>query len=107
TGPRLGAVFRTWEIDGERVSSRDPNVQIPAHARALEHFQSLTLAETYVTHSQPDRAALRPRGQGLELVPITHPSDLYVGERFEFAVHFEGAPLADQKVEISEAVWTS
>ncbi len=107
TGPRYGALFRTWEIDGKRESSRDPAVAIPADAKVLSNFQSLTLAETYVTIGEPDRGALRPRGKGIELVPVTHPNDLYAGETFEFVVQYDGEPLADQKVEIAEAVWTS
>lgn len=107
TGPRLGAVFRTWELDGERQSSREPDVVVPEGARNLAHFQSLTLAEAYVSHTRPDRAALKPYGQGLELVAISHPTDLYVGERFELVVQFEGRPLPEQTVEFSEAVWTS
>lgn len=107
TGPRLGALFRTWEIDGKRESARDPSVKIPAGAKVLSDFQSLTLAETYVTAGAPDRGALAAYGKGLELVPVTHPNDLYVGERFEFVVQYDGQPLADQKVDITEAVWTS
>src|SRR3546814_167991 len=33
TGPRHGALFRTWEVDGKRESSRDPDVKIPAGAK--------------------------------------------------------------------------
>lgn len=106
-GPRLGATFRTWEVDGKQQSSRDPEAKIPAGAKVLSNFQSLTLAETYVTVGAPDRGALRPRGRGIELVPVTHPGDLFVGESFEFTVQYDGKPLADQKVEITEAVWTS
>ncbi|MEL1265419.1 DUF4198 domain-containing protein [Pseudoxanthomonas putridarboris] len=107
TGPRLGALFRTWEANGKQESSRDPDARIPAGAKMLANFQSLTLAETYVSVGAPDRGALRARGKGLELVPATHPNDLYVGETFEFTVQYDGKPLADQKVEITEAVWTS
>lgn len=107
TGHRYGALFRTWEINGERVSSRDPAVQIPAGANVLSNFQSLTVAETYVSVGEPDRGALVPRGKGLELVPIDHPNDLYTGEKFRFTVQYDGMPLSDQKVEITEAVWTS
>jgi uncharacterized GH25 family protein len=107
TGPRLGAQFRTWEQNGKQESSRDADAEIPAGAKVLANFQSLTLAETYVTVGAPDPGALRARGQGIELVPTTHPNDLFVGETFEFAVHYDGKPLADQKVEITEAVWTS
>lgn len=107
TGPRLGALFRTWEVDGKRESSRDPATKIPAGAKVLSNFQSLTLAETYVTVGAPDRTALQPRNTGIELVPTSHPNDLFVGETFDFIVQYDGVPLADQKVEITEAVWTS
>jgi uncharacterized GH25 family protein len=107
TGPRLGALFRTWERDGKRESTRDPAVKIPAGAKVISDFQSLTRAETYVSVGAPDRGALAARGSGLEFVPVTHPDDLYVGESFEFLVQYDGKPLAGQKVEITEAVWTS
>lgn len=107
TGPRLGARFRTWEIGGKRESSRDPAAKIPAGAKPISDFQSLTLAETYVSVGAPDRGALIARGKGLEFVPVSHPSDLYVGEEFEFVVRYDGQPLAAQKVDVSEAVWTS
>lgn len=107
TGPRLGALFRSWEIDGKRVSARDPAVPIPAGAKLISNFQSLTLAETYLSVAAPDRAALAARGQGLEFVPVSHPNDLYVGEAFDFVVQYDGKPLPAQQVEVSEAVWTS
>ena len=107
TGTRLGAHFRSWEVDGKRASSRDADAKIPAGAKIVSDFQSLTRAETYVTVGAPDRAALAPRGKGLELVPVDHPNDLYVGERFRFVVQYDGKPLAGQKVEVTEAVWTS
>jgi uncharacterized GH25 family protein len=107
TGPRLGALFRTWEVNGKRESSRDASVKIPAGAKVIANFQSLTLAETYISVGAPDRTALAARGTGLEFVAVTHPSDLYVGETFEFVVQYDGKPLANQKVEVTEAVWTS
>lgn len=107
TGPRLGARFRTWEVGGKRESSRDASAKIPAGAKVVSDFQSLTLAEAYVSVGAPDRIALAARGRGLEFVPVAHPNDLYVGERFEFVVQYDGKPLANQKVEVTEAVWTS
>lgn len=104
TGHRLGALFRTWEVDGKRESSRDASVPIPPHAKVIQNFQSLTLAETYLSVGEPNRTALAPRNKGLEIAAIDHPSDLYVGESFRFQVLFDGSPLANQKVEITEAV---
>jgi len=107
TGERLGAVFRTWEIDGRKVSSRDAKEPVPAGAKVISNFQSRIRAETYLTVGAPDRGALRPYGQGLELVPVTHPDDLYSNEPVEFELRFDGKPLADTPVQINEAVWSS
>lgn len=107
SGLRQGAVFRTWEVDGKRESTRDPEATIPDGARRLPSFQAITIAETYLTIDAPDRGALKPRGTGIEIIPQTHPADLYTGESFVFTVLHDGKPVADQPVEISEAVWTS
>ncbi len=102
TGRRYGAVFRIYEQDGERKSTRgsDP---LPAGAKLLEHFQSLTLAETYVTLGAPDKGALQPYGTGLEIVPVTHPNDIYQGEPAKLTLLFDGKPLAEQTLQIFKA----
>lgn len=100
TGPRLGAIFRTWERDGKVEVARDPQQPMPADARLLAHYQSLSVSEAYVTAGAPTREALAPSGKGLEVVPVTHPSDLFTNERFDFMVQFDGRPLAGQKVDI-------
>ncbi len=107
TGPRLGARFRTWEIGGKRENSRDPAAKVPDGATVVSDFQSLTRAETYVSVGAPDRAALAPRNRGLELVAVSHPDDLYVGETFEFVVQYDGRPLPAQALTVTEAVWSS
>ena len=100
TGPRLGAVFRTWERNGKTESARDPQQVMPADAKLLAHYQSLSISEAYVTADRPSVKALAAVGKGLEIVPITHPSDLFVDEKFKFIVQFDGKPLVDQKVSI-------
>ncbi|MBN8480593.1 MAG: DUF4198 domain-containing protein [Xanthomonadales bacterium] len=107
TGPRVGAVFRNWEIDGHKESTRDPEAVIPEGATRLPSYQAITLAETYLTIGAPDRGALKPRGSGIEIIPVTHPADLYSGESFVFEVLQDGKPVADEAVEVTEAVWTS
>lgn len=103
SGRRLGAVFRTWQLDGKTESTRDPAKALPAGARLIAHYQSVNLAESYVTLGAPSRTALAPAGAGLEIVPVTHPSDLYTGESFAFELRFDGAPLAGATVEIFPA----
>ncbi len=104
TGNRLGAVFRTWEVNGKTESSRDPSKPLPAGAKLLSHYQSLSRSEVYLTAGGPTTVALKPYGTGLELVPVTHPNDLYRGEHFDFIVQYDGKPLADQKVEFNRAM---
>lgn len=103
SGQRLGAVFRTWELDGKKESTRDPAKALPAGATLLAHYQSVNLSEAYVTLGAPTRTALAPYGNGLEIVVVTHPSDLYTGEHFAIEVRFDGAPLPGAKVEIFPA----
>lgn len=100
TGPRLGAIFRSWDLNGKVEVARDPATPVPAGAKLLSHYQSLSISEAYVTAGAPTKAALAPSGQGLEIVPVTHPSDLFAGETFEFTVQFNGQPLAGQKVDL-------
>ncbi|HVJ39023.1 MAG TPA: DUF4198 domain-containing protein [Stenotrophomonas sp.] len=107
TGERLGAVFRTWEVKGRKVTSRDAAEPAPQGAKLISSFQSRIRAETYLTVGMPDWGALRAYDQGLELVPLTHPDDLFAGEPIEFELRFDGKPLADSPVQLSEAVWTS
>lgn len=100
TGPRLGAIFRSWEHGGKVEVARDPATPMPSGARLLSHYQSLSISEAYVTAGTPTRAALAGSGKGLEIVPATHPSDLFAKEAFDFAVQFDGQPLAGQKVDL-------
>jgi len=104
TGNRLGAVFRTWEVNGKTESSRDPAKPLPPGATLTSHYQSLSRSEVYLTAGAPTTPALKPYGVGLELVPVTHPSDLYRGEHFDFIVQYDGKPLPAQKVEIHRAL---
>lgn len=100
TGPRLGAVFRTWERNGKTESARDPQQAVPADAKLLSHYQSLSISEAYVTAGKPSAKALAPLGKGLEIVAVTHPNDLFVNEKFDFIVQYDGKPLPNQKVSV-------
>lgn len=103
TGVRHGAVFRMYEINGERKGTRDPSEVLPKEAKLLDHFQSVTLAETYITLGAPTKPALKPYNKGLEVVAVTHPNDVYDGEAFRVQVLFDGKPLAAQELHIFTA----
>jgi uncharacterized GH25 family protein len=100
TGVRLGSIFRSWEQDGKVEISRDGSKTPPPGVKLLSHYQSHSISEAYVTAGAPNQRALAPTQQGLEIAPITHPNDLFTGEKFEFTVLFDGKPLAGQTVDI-------
>lgn len=66
---------------------------VPATAERAESVQMLK-AETYVSKGAPNKAALAPSGKGLELVPVTHPDEVYAGDAFKFSFVKDGQPLA-------------
>lgn len=100
TGSRLGRVFRTYVLDGKRKRMRDPSKPLPEGAEPLDHFQSLTRAEAYVSKGAPTKTALQPIGKGLEFIARTHPNEVYVGEPFNLRAHYDAAPLSNLKVDV-------
>lgn len=103
TGSRLGRVFKSYELDGKRHGMKDPTAALPKGAKLLNHFQSITTAETYVSRGAPSNKAIKRRNHGLEIYPVTHPNEVYAGEDFTFQVFFEGQALSDQKLDIFHA----
>ncbi len=65
-----------------------------------EPVQSIRRNETFVTSGKPTDAALKPSGIGLELAPVTHPNDLFAGEKASFRFLIDGKPAPDLEVEI-------
>lgn len=104
SGVREGAVFKSWLQDGKTINSRDPNQQPPAGVPLTAHFQSITLAETYVSKGKPTTTALTPWGKGLELQFMSHPNDLYINQPVKARLWFEGKPLANHDVQIHRAM---
>lgn len=100
TGKRLGAIFVVYEEDGERKTARNAEFKLPAGAKVLEKYQSITIAETYVSKGAPDDKATTARGAGLEISAQTHPNDIFAGDNHALQVLFEGKPLADASIDI-------
>ena len=74
--------------------------QVPKNAKKLQVGQSVSRVETFVTNGSPNETALQPNGVGLELVPVTHPNDLFAGEEAKFRFQIDGKPAANLDVEI-------
>jgi uncharacterized GH25 family protein len=97
-------LFASYEQNGEKKRWRGTAEafakEIPADAKNLEVNQSQGRVETFVTAGAPNDTALKTTGQGLELVPVTHPNDLFAGEPAKFRLLLDGKPAADLDVEI-------
>lgn len=72
--------------------------EIAATAKDLQVSQMQTRVETFVTAGKPTDAVLKPTGNGLELVPVTHPNDLFAGEPATFGFTLDGKPAANLQV---------
>ncbi|MFC5740420.1 DUF4198 domain-containing protein [Dyella tabacisoli] len=95
-------VFANYEINGEKKRWRGDAVnlrkEIPADAKQIEVSESINRVETFVSNGKPNEAALKPGGKGLELVPVTHVTDLVAGEPATFQLLLDGKPAADLKI---------
>lgn len=76
-----------------RGSAENFSKEIPTDAKELKVSQSISRIETFVTLGKPSK--IQPKGQGLELIPVTAPTDLVKGEKANFIMHLDGKPAAD------------
>lgn len=91
---------RMWPGRGEKGNPADVEKNIPADAKDVEISQFSRRMETFVTSGSPDENVLKITKQGLELLPITHPNDLFAGESAEFQFLMDGKPVEGVKVTI-------
>ena len=94
----------SWEEDGKpkrwRGTPATFATEVPKDAKNLQVSQSLGRNETFVTNGSPNDTALAPSGEGIELVPVTHPNDLFAGEEATFRVLVDGKPAPGLEFEI-------
>ncbi|MBO9543711.1 DUF4198 domain-containing protein [Caulobacter sp.] len=81
-----------------RGSAEDFAKQVPAGAADLKVIKMASRNETFVTRDKPNTDALKPTGKGLELVPVTHPTDVVATEAATFKFVLDGKPAADLEV---------
>ena len=74
--------------------------EVPKDAKDLKVTQSVGRVETFVTNGSPNDTALKPVGEGIELVPVTHPNDLVAGEQAKFKLQIDGKPAVGLEIEI-------
>lgn len=95
-------LFASYEENGQRKRWRGNAEkfakEVPADAKNLEVNESVGRVETFVTAGKPTEGALKPANVGIELVPLTHPNDLYAGEASKFRFLIDGKPAANLEV---------
>ncbi len=93
-----------WEENGQKRRWMGPaealENAVPKQASQLKITRFDSRTETFVTSGPATDSALKPRNQGLELVPVTHPNDLFAGETATFAFLLDGQPAAGIGVQI-------
>ncbi|KKW92287.1 DUF4198 domain-containing protein [Sphingobium chungbukense] len=67
---------------------------VPQGATDVQTATATTRIETFVTAGEPDRMVFATTGKGLEMIPVTHPNDLAVGEPATFQFLLNGKPAA-------------
>ncbi|HEY0681607.1 MAG TPA: DUF4198 domain-containing protein [Steroidobacter sp.] len=95
-------LFASYEENGARKRWRGTAAkfasEVPADAKKLEVSESVGRIETFVTAGKPTQDALKPSNVGIELIPVTHPNDLYAGEAAKFRFLLDGKPAANLEV---------
>lgn len=91
---------KMWPGRGERANPADFDKMVPKKAKNLEVSQFSRRMETFVTAGSPTESVLKATKQGLELVPVTHPNDLFAGEVTTFQFQMDGKPVAGVKATI-------
>ncbi|MFP5393543.1 MAG: DUF4198 domain-containing protein [Gammaproteobacteria bacterium] len=91
-------VFASWkDASGETKRFRGTEQafakEVPANAPELRSTVMQQRIETFVSANKPSDAALKPSGSGLELVPVTNPTDLRSGESATFRFQLDGKAL--------------
>lgn len=94
----------SWKENGQpkrwRGNAQTFATEVPKDAQELKVNESASRVETFVTLGSPTTTALKPSGKGLELVPVTHPNDLFAGEEAKFRLQLDGKPAANIDVEV-------
>ncbi|WP_226664763.1 DUF4198 domain-containing protein [Microbulbifer aggregans] len=89
---------KMWPGRGQQANDAEFETAVPKDAKDLRVTQSSRRIETFVTAGAPTNDVLKPKGVGLELVPVTHPNDLYAGEAANFKLLIDGEPAQGAEV---------
>lgn len=92
---KQGTEVKRWRGTPEALAK-----EVPADAPELRVTSTLGRLETFVTSGKGNDTALKPVGSGLELMPLTHPSDFVPGQAARFQFLLDGKPASNVKVSV-------
>jgi uncharacterized GH25 family protein len=94
----------SWKADGQQRRWRGaPSAlaaAVPPDAQDLQVSRTLARAETFVSHETAGAPPAVVTGEGLELLPLTPPTDLSDGDTSRFRLLLDGKPYPDTDVTI-------
>ena len=88
---------QTKRLRGDAASIRN---ELPGDAQGVQVMRNQSRVEAFVTVGRPTDTALQSVGKGLEMVPVTHPNDLFVGDVARFRFLLDGEPAAGVEVTV-------
>jgi len=98
------SALASYKLNGEakrwRGSEAEMAKALPADAAEVAVTRMHNRVETFVTAGKANDIALKTTGVGLELVPLTHPSDLMAGQKASFRFLIDGKPAAGLAVSV-------
>lgn len=98
------SIMANYKLNGETKRWRGTveafAKEVPANAEELRSTRMHNRLETFVTSGKPNNTAFKSSGVGLELVPVSHPNDLAIGQKATFRFLLDGKPAADLGVSV-------
>lgn len=84
----------SYKLNGETKRFRN-EADLPAGALDVTRSTNHTRLETFVTANKASMGAFKPTGEGLEMIPLTNPTELRSGETARMRFTLDGKPLAN------------
>jgi hypothetical protein len=91
------SVMGSYQLNGEtkrfRATEQTVKNEIPAGASEVRSATTVQRQDTFVTLNKPSAGALKATGTGLEMVPLTSPTELRAGDQARVRFLLNGQPL--------------
>lgn len=85
----------SYKLGGEMKRFRN-EADLPAGATDVTRSTTHSRIETFVTANKASMGAFKPSGEGLEMIPLTNPTELRAGETARVRFTLDGKPMANQ-----------